>query len=159
MNSADYVVVFDVSGQTFKGWWVLVSASPLSVAGVMMAVISDTRQGKVVGVAVALLAIGWGAAGFALSFSQFERFQGLYRRGEYSVVEGRVENFDRGSPNGTVAQTFYVDGRRFAQRRAVAMPTFNRTYFSGGPDLNNKCVKIAYVDVDDILWLGVRSCE
>ncbi|MEQ1707397.1 MAG: hypothetical protein ABL864_03595 [Terricaulis sp.] len=68
----------------------------------------------------------------------------------------RVTKFHPDPADRRRPQYFEVGGYRFSQLGAAPTPALHRTLHSGGPDLTGQCVKIAFNERNEILWLGIR---
>ena len=81
-------------------------------------------------------------------WQQYQRLQRDFRDGQFSDVEGRVENFQSDSKT----ESFSIGGLQFY----ILKPTITAAY-SGGADLNHQCVRIFYTDRQEIVWLAARK--
>ena len=70
-----------------------------------------------------------------------------FQAGEYSVVEGRVENFDPMPIEGHKPECFSVNGTRFCYSDYIVTPGFRNTTSHGGPIRSGLLVRIAYIKV------------
>jgi len=159
MQADGYFVVFDISQTFYTGWVFGFFPLIITAAGLAGALWFNTAWKRWIGFASLGVA---GALTAAILWSQWslnDRLQSAFRDGRFSVVEGPVRNFVRDYATGKSPQTFEVQGHYFEVWGPTRItPAFRETVGAGGPDLRGRCVRIAFTDQEEILWLGMRQC-
>ncbi len=90
-----------------------------------------------------------GIVGIA-QFRMYNKTAGAYRRGEYEIVEGCVENFDPMPYHGKKNESFEIDGVKFFYSDYNDQPGYNRSRSHGGVIKGNEQrLKIGYVYVNE----------
>jgi hypothetical protein len=95
------------------------------------------------------------------SWQEHQRLQRSLREGDFSIVEGYVEDFQPDPDDRLDTDVFSIGGHRFTVVAPVQTAAYRRTQNRGGADLNHRCVRIFYTDRNEIIWLGIRKsgCE
>jgi hypothetical protein len=86
------------------------------------------------------------AIGYAVAIPQYFACRRAYREGNFSIVEGRVENFRPMPFDGHQEESFTVGTSRFSYSDFEDTPGFNRTASHGGPIRQGLLVRISYSD-------------
>lgn len=158
-------VLFDLAVAAYEPSWFALLIGIVGTIGLIGFVISRRQATE------RLFAMGVAIVFFCITAStnwehwrEYVALREAIDRGAYTVVEGRVTNFRRDPPGGNEPQSFAVNGRRFLVRGASVTAAFHDTVSRGGPDLSDKCVRIAFVewhrDVEPkIIRLEVRPCS
>jgi hypothetical protein len=92
-------------------------------------------------VGISLLVIG---ITFALHHFQTNDALKAFQTGQYSMVEGQVENFDPMPFEGHKPECFSVGETRFCYSDYIVAPGFRNTASHGGPIRSGLLVRIAY---------------
>jgi len=79
-----------------------------------------------------------------------------YKKGNYKVVEGLVENFDPMPHSGHKLESFTVNGVKFEYSDYMVTSGFNNTASHGGPIKEGLQVKISYIG-NNILKLEIKQ--
>jgi hypothetical protein len=159
-----YEIVFDIANQGYKPQWL-----PLA-AGVFVALVCvhvfRTARDKVTRILTAVLvclAVAGTVAELWRHHREYESLRQVVLEGRYTVLEGRVTDFQRDPWGGNVPQIFSVAGHRFEVHGPRMTASFHQTVSQGGPDLTGKCVRIGFTTndtfvppTDMIVWLGIR---
>ena len=103
----------------------------------------------------------WTSVAFGGTYSSYRECREAYRTGQYSVVEGVVEDFHPMPYTGHQDECFRVQKERFCYSDYSVSPAFNQSASHGGPIRAGLPVRIAYLEVSSsngqILRLEVRS--
>ena len=99
----------------------------------------------------------WTLLAFGFMYSSYREYTAAYRTGQYSVVEGTVEDFHPMPYEGHQEECFRVQKERFCYSDYdLSKPGFNQSAAHGGPIRAGLPVHIAYRD-DRILRLEIRA--
>jgi hypothetical protein len=159
MDANGYAVIFNISREVYTDWALALVILLPAAAGVAGATFGFYEVWKrALSACFAVIALAFFAVFLWFEWSNYQRLQSDYREGRYEVVDGPVRFFQRDYANGDSPQTFEVQSRTFELWHSRGSPAFHRTVGAGGPDLRGQCVRIAYSDRNEILWLGLRAC-
>ena len=170
-----YVTVFDITQKPFAWWWpalglifvvigvFLIKFGPkldrnknLKKPGFSLAV--DSR---LIGWFFVVFASGWTLFAFGGTYSTYRDSVQAYRTGQYSMVEGFVEDFHPMPYEGHQNECFRVKKERFCYSDYAVSPAFNQSASHGGPIRAGLPVRIAYYEDDNfqayILRLEIRA--
>ncbi len=163
MQDGEFTVIFDLAKEGYREWWF--PAFGLIFVAVGFAIPALTRCGifrkqppllekwfSKIFLAGALL---WTGTVFLSTFGDYLQDRRAFRKGEFSYVEGKVENFLPMPCGGHAMESFTVQGVPFSYSDYVVTPGFNRTTSHGGPLHQGAMVRIWYRG-NDILKLEVR---
>lgn len=156
MDSNGYDVVFDIARQPFSGWFVGVFGSIFVLIGVGLTLGGENLRTKVFGALFILISAVVSVAAVWSLWAEYDRYQSVYRNGQYFVVEGRVRDFVEAPVGDHGPQTFVVSGHRFEIWQAEHTSAFHETTRAGGPHLAGRCIRAAFTEENEIIWLGVR---
>lgn len=153
--STHYSVIFDISNTRFSDWSFAIIGGVFLTIGVLIFVGGATLRTKVLAVIGAAFAVTAASVGQLSLLSEYRNLRAAYARGDYLVVEGRVLQFDPGSGAGNMPERFVVGGRAFEVSAPMRTAAYHKTVHTGGPNLSDRCVRIAFTPENSILWLGV----
>jgi hypothetical protein len=100
----------------------------------------------------------WTLLVFSTTFRDYLALQRAYRKGQYSVVEGRVEDFRPMPYDGHQEECFSVEHVTFCYSDFEPTGGFNNTASHGGPLRPGLPIRVAYVD-NHILRLEVEETD
>jgi hypothetical protein len=170
-----YVTVFDITQKPFEWWWpafglifvvigvFLIKFGPkidrnknLKKPGFSLAV--DSR---LIGWSFVVFASGWTLFAFGGAYFDYRDSVQAYRTGQYSMVEGLVEDFHPMPYEGHQNECFRVKKEKFCYSDYAVSPAFNQSASHGGPIRAGLPVRIAYYEGDNfqayILRLEIRA--
>jgi len=166
-----YVTVFEITHEPFQ-WWFPASGLMFVAGGIVLILTGRKRpsQERVkIGVTfhsrkrvrrggyfMLSFASLWVLGAFGSMYSQYRRCVEKYRHGEYSVVEGDVEDFDPMPYEGHQDECFTVQGKRFCYSDYSIQAGFNQSASHGGPIRQGLPVRIAFSG-DKILRVEIRA--
>ncbi len=153
--AANYEVIFDISQQSFDWLGVTFPFASLAALGIGFATLSRGDRLRAMGAIIAAVSLVLLICSASLATYLLHRLKAEYSAGRFTVVEGVVDEFRPDAHSGQQTEVFSIEGHFFALRPSWG-PGFNQTVSQGGPDLSGKCVRIAFIDPNEILWLGVR---
>ena len=85
-----------------------------------------------------------------VQLSMYHRTVGAYKRGDYQIVEGYVENFDPMPYSGHEHETFEIGGVKFSYSDYDHQPGYNNARSHGGViSGNGQHLKIGYVYLNE----------
>lgn len=158
-----YEVFFDIANQTYNPPWPALAVGVFgSFAAAYIAVTTRYRRAIRILVAIgACLGIAQTAATAFTHWHEYKALRSAALQGDYETLESRVEDFHADPGDGDGPQTFSVSGQRFVMTSSDITAGYNRTVSRGGPDLTDKCVRVAFVTGErtrrnQIIWLGIR---
>lgn len=111
---------------------------------------------KVVGYFMVVFASLWFIGVFTTTHSGYSSLQSAYRRGQFSIVEGIVEDFKPMPYEGHSQECFSVDLERFCYSDFEITAGFNNTRSHGGPIREGVPVRVFYIG-DTIVRLDVAD--
>lgn len=154
-----YKTVFEISDKAFD-WWFPAAGLAFVVLGVVLIKVGKARQWKKsqrwVGYYIVGFATFWTLLAFGAMFPDYYQAQKAYRTGNYSVVEGAVEDFRPMPYEGHQDECFSVQGQTFCYSDYAPTPGFNNSASHGGPIRAGLHVRIAYYG-NHILRIDVRD--
>jgi hypothetical protein len=170
-----YVTVFEITQKPFEWWWpafgliFVVIGSFLIKFGPWFDRNKDLKKPGL-NFAIDSRLIGWsfvvfasGCTLFALggTYSTYREAVQAYRTGQYSMVEGVVEDFHPMPYEGHQNECFRVKKEKFCYSDYAVSPSFNQSASHGGPIRAGLPVRIAYYEGDNfqayILRLEIRA--
>jgi hypothetical protein len=155
-----YRVVFEISQKGFDWWFPAVGVLFL-IAGATLVWIGKrqkcTRFRKTGYVFLGFASL-WTLVVFCTTFREYLALHQAYRKGQYSVVEGRVENFRPMPYDGHQDECFSVKDMTFCYSDFGPTAGFNNTASHGGPVRPGLPVRVAYID-SHILRLEVEETD
>jgi Na+/melibiose symporter-like transporter len=105
----------------------------------------------------------WTLVAFISTYSSYRECREAYRTGQYSVVEGTVEDFHPMPYTGHQMECFRVQTEQFCYSDYVVSPAFNQSASHGGPIRAGLPIRVAYFENEhfnaQILRLEIRSDE
>jgi len=148
-----YRTVFEISQKGFE-WWFPAGGLGFVVLGVLSTKFVKSR--KRFGYFMVGFATLWTlTVGGSMSVGYYKAHK-AYRTGQYSVVEGAVENFRPMPPEGHQDECFSVQRQTFCYSDYGITPGFNNSTSHGGPIRAGLPVRIAYYN-HDILRIDIRE--
>ncbi len=154
-----YVTVFEITQKPFQ-WWFPAFGLIFVLIGIVLIAIGrrwpSQKHAKRTGYFAVAFASLWVLLAFGSTFSDYRKSVETYRSGNYSVVEGQVENFHPMSYGGHGDECFSVRGERFCYSDYVIQSGFSQSASHGGPIREGLPVRIAYYD-GQILRLEIRA--
>jgi hypothetical protein len=154
----DYQIVFVVLQKSPPWWLSAVVPTAVAVSTVLAIVVFVKYKTRRVSLAVAyvvmlFMAMTLSPAGMS---DMYARAKDTYVKGDYSIAEGTVANFQPMPYSGHQNETFSVNGVEFSYSDSIVDPCFNNTASHGGPIRDGLRVRIAYSG-DCILKLEVAA--
>lgn len=101
-------------------------------------------------------ALLWLGVGTIPMWLEYTKLQKAYRLGNFSVVQGTVENFHPMPPQGHASECFSVTDQTFCYANTVISASFNQDSAHGGPIRAGLPVRVSYIG-EDILKIEVRT--
>jgi hypothetical protein len=152
-----YKVVFEISQKGFD-WWFPAAGVVIMVIGASSLLIGKPQKSTHRGAVYALIALStlWTLLVLYSTLHEYLVLHQAYRKGQYSVVEGQVENFHPMPAEGHQDECFSVKYKTFCYSDFVLTAGFNNTASHGGPIRAGLAVRVAYVG-DHILRLEVSD--
>ena len=147
-----YTTVFDVTQRAFS-WWFPTLGLVFFAFGILGLLKRKSHQWAY---AASLFASAWMLISFSSTYSGHREGRKIYESGNYSVVEGRVDNFHPIPFLSNDRECFSVQRSRFCYSDFVIQPGFNNTSGRGGPIRSGLPVRVSYVG-NTILKLEIRS--
>lgn len=147
MEPHNYEVVFNVAQEPYRGWLGAAFSLIVVAVGVGTLALGERTSTKIMGTFAALFASIVTVLMLMGSWQQYQRLQRDLREGHFSVVEGRVEDFQ----SDTKTENFHIGDHDFD----ILKPSITAAY-NGGANLDRRCVRIFYTDRSEIIWLGIR---
>ena len=164
-----YVTVFDITQKAFEWWWFALGLIFVFVGIVLIKYglkLGGNKTGKGFGLPFAfdsrllgwffvIFASFWTLLSFGSMYCSYREYTAAYRSGQYSVVEGTVEDFHPMPYEGHQEECFRVQEEKFCYSDYdLSKPGFNQSTSHGGPVRAGLPVRIAYRD-DRILRLEI----
>jgi len=149
----NYVTIFEIAKQDFPWWFVSLGLIAFCI-GLIVFFFVPLLRAKFVAAAFMILGLGWSLLSYSSARRQFTSYHASYAKGNFSVIEGKVENFVPMLPNGHSAERFTLGRIKFSYAEGIITPCFHHTQPHGGPMRDGLQVRISYVD-DCILKLEV----
>jgi len=115
---------------------------------------------RIVGWFFVIFASVWTLLVFGGTYTKYLEYRHAYQNGQYSMVEGLVEDFSPMPYEGHKEECFRVSQRQFCYSDYNATPAFHQSESHGGPIRANIPVRIAYLEDGPerhILRLEVRA--
>jgi hypothetical protein len=158
-----YEVFFDIASTPYNPPWPALAIGAFGSLA-MMYVAVTMRHSRTIRILVAIgacLGIAQTAATALTHWNEYRALRSAAVQGDYETLESRVQDFHADPGDGDGPQTFSVSGQRFVMTSSDITAGYNRTVSRGGPDLTDKCVRIASVTGErtrrnQIIWLGIR---
>src|SRR5271156_1511977 len=154
----EYRTIFEITNKGFTWWFALVGLLPV-VPGAVLWMFRKRHQGSWRTIWVMYFfpgfALLWLSFATVPMWLEYRKLQDDYRRGAFSIVQGKVEDFHPMPPQGHSAECFSVQNHRFCYGDNIISAGFNNDSAHGGPIRAGLPVRIAYVG-DDILRLEVQ---
>ena len=152
-DSIRYRLVYDAVQAGYTDWWF----PGIGVAFLALALVSphfrrkETRSlGPWANHLVAGFALCWAVGAFWSTYGGYRSMRSALRSDRFTVVEGRVRNFQPSDPGDHRDETWEVEsgGRvyHYAYVRSSLTPGFRKTSVHGGPIREGLRVRIADVD-------------
>ena len=146
-----YQTVFEISHKPFPWWFpacgLLVVAFGYLIQKGVISTRASKRGGKSNGWPVIVFGMLWTLAVFGGILPDYVRYNGAYRNGQYSVVEGVVEDFQPMPHQGCKCECFRVTDVRFCYSDYnMGTAGFNQSATHGGPIRAGLPVRISYRD-------------
>ncbi|MDQ6768974.1 MAG: hypothetical protein M3Z54_03190 [Gemmatimonadota bacterium] len=150
-----YVVVYDAIAAGFHTWWVALVGLLLAAIGFAAARYPDRIPAgmrfpsqldtRLFGGAFLTASLLW--TGFALVslHGEYAHLRQALQAGTYETVEGTVEDFVPGDPDGHAPESFAVAGHHYEYRSSEITSGFNKISTHGGPVHASLRVRIADV--------------
>lgn len=157
MDSQTTVIVFDISQTSFSNWAPSLFGLVFVIIGIAVFVNSTEARTRVLALVGMTFALSIAVVGQWGTLTEFNRLQSQYAHAHYETVQGIVVDFEPASGAGNSPERFAVDGVRFELHAPMSTAAYHQTSRSGGPNLSGRCVRIAYTDEKQILWLGILS--
>jgi hypothetical protein len=155
MIATQYKAVFEISQKGYD--WRLPAVGILFlIAGATLVWMG--RRFRSTGYVLVGFASLWTLVIFSTTFREYLALQRAYRKGQYSVVEGRVEDFRPVPYDGHQEECFSVQDMRFCYSDFGPTAGFNNTASHGGPIRPRLAVRVAYID-SHILRLEVEETD
>ncbi len=101
---------------------------------------------RAIGVAVALVSFWMAISTWQLLSVEQERFRSALRAGRYTLVEGKIANFQPGRPSCHPKEEFDVGRHHFSYGPCLLSTSFQKIAAQGGPLREGLQVRIADVD-------------
>jgi hypothetical protein len=154
-----YQVVFDLAQSGYKAWWFPASGLIGVAIGLTMLFSPHNFETsrwpaggvRILGVLFLAFSAAWTFNTFKGTFDHYRKLADRLARGDYQVVEGTVDNYERLR----TAERFSVGGVRFEYSDARVTSAFNDT---SGPIRPGLYVRISHAD-GAILRLEVRKVK
>ncbi len=103
----------------------------------------------------------WILIAFGGTYSAYRKYVHAFENGQYSTVEGIVEDFRPMPYDGHQNECFRVNREKFCYSDYSVSPAFNQSASHGGPIREGLPVRIAYIQDEDfsceILRLEIRA--
>jgi len=161
-----YVTVFDIAQKPFE-WWGSAFGLVFIAIGVVLIRFgpqidrfASGAPARIVGWFFVIFASGWTLLAFGSTYTKYLEYRHAYQDGQYSIVEGLVEDFRPMPYEGHKEECFRVGQKQFCYSDYEVSPAFNQSASHGGPIQANIPVRIAYLEdghVGHILRLEVRA--
>jgi hypothetical protein len=154
-------VVFDVVRDGYRAWWVIGVGLIFVIAGGMIAFAPPGRKPqrrrrfefastRSMGWMFLILSLVVTAASTATEWTQYLALREAELRGQYAVVEGFVEHFQR-TPGGSGPESFDVAGHHYEYWPTPTSPAYHgHDLMTGAPNLKGRYVRLYDVDGDII---------
>lgn len=114
------------------------------------------RSRRFVGYFMVVFACLWSGFAFSTMLSEYLSLRSAYRKGQFSVVEGRVTNFHPMPYEGHQEECFTVQAETFCYSDYVITGGFNNATSHGGPIREGLPVRVSYIG-NTIVRLEVRG--
>jgi hypothetical protein len=157
-----YVTVFDITQKPFEWWWLAFGLIFVVIGVVLIRFgpkLDRDKNGKRFGLTFAIdsrllgwffviFASGWTLFAFGEAYSTYHEYVHAYQTGQYSVVEGLVEDFHPMPYEGHQSECFRVNKEKFCYSDYEISPAFNQSASHGGPIRAGLPVRITYYEDD-----------
>lgn len=154
-----YKTVFEITNKGFD-WWFAAAGLGFVVLGVILIKVGRIKQWRGMqrwaGYIMFAFATFWTLIAFAATYPDYHEALQAYRTGQYSTVEGTVENFRPMPYSGHQLECFTVRDQEFCYSDYVVTAGFNNTASHGGPIRAGLPVRIAYRG-QEILRIEIRQ--
>jgi hypothetical protein len=170
-----YENVFDITQKPFEWWWPAFGLIFVAIGIALIAFGSKINRNKnpknlgfslsvdsrFLGLFFVVFASGWTLLAFGGTYSSYRDYLHAYQTGQYSVIEGPVEDFHPMPYEGHQDECFRVKKEKFCYSDYVVSPGFNQSASHGGPIRAGLPVRIAYYEDENlqahILRLEIRA--
>lgn len=154
-----YVTVFEITQKPFE-WWFSAFGLLFVVIGIVLIFVANKwpsqKPAKFTGYFMLVFASLWTVVAFTSTFGEYRKLTEAYKTGNYSRVEGTVENFHPMPFEGHQNECFSVQSERFCYSDYQVQAGFNQSASHGGPIRKGLPVRIAFYD-GEILRLEVSA--
>ncbi|MBP6012346.1 MAG: hypothetical protein KBA31_08980 [Alphaproteobacteria bacterium] len=156
----DFVTVFDIAEADQSNWWfavgLLAFVSLAFVVGVSTSSISRPRRRLFLGSLIVIdLLIG---LSLWAGYQEDLRLRQARSSGDFSTVEGKVENFDERFDDDTEMESFSVEGVQFSYDGRRLTAAFHHVARNGGPIRSGANVRVSYVG-DRIIRIDINRAD
>jgi hypothetical protein len=159
ISQDSYQVAFDFSQKPFQ-WWFPAVGLIFLVAGAVMIWLGRRnhwpRSRRFGGYFIVAFACLWSGLVFSTMLHEYLSLRSAYRKGQFSVVEGKVTNFHPMPYGGHQDECFTVQTETFCYSDYVLTGGFNNAMSHGGPIREDLPVRISYIG-NTIIRLEVRK--
>lgn len=170
-----YITVFEITQKPFEWWWPAFGLLFVAIGAFLIRFgpkldrnkdlkkprFSLAVDSRLIGWFFVIFASGWTLLAFGGTYSSYREYAQAYRTGQYSVVEGPVEDFHPMSYEGHQNECFRVKKEKFCYSDYTISPAFNQSASHGGPIRTGLPVRIAYYEDENfqayILRLEIRA--
>jgi hypothetical protein len=159
ISQDSYQVAFDLSQKSFQWWFPAFGLIFLGVGAVMIWLGRRNHwplSRRFVSYFMVVFACLWSGFAFSTMFSEYLSLRSEYRKGQFSVVEGRVTNFHPMPYEGHQDECFSVQAETFCYSDYAITGGFNNAASHGGPIREGLPVRVSYIG-NTIVRLEVRS--
>jgi len=154
-----YQTVFDISQKGFD-WWFPAAGLAFLAVGIFLIWLGKKKTWtgfqRWTGYYFVAFSSLWTLAAFGTMWPEYTNLHNAYMQGQYSVVEGEVENFRPMPYDGHQDECFSVKGVTFCYSDYGPTAGFNNSTSHGGPIRAGLPVRIAYLG-NHILRIDVRE--
>jgi hypothetical protein len=148
-----YRTVFEITQKGFDWWFPAAGLGGIALGAIFIKFI---KSRKWLGYCMVGFAILWTLSVVGSMLLDYYKAHRAYRTGQYSVVEGPVEDFRPMPPEGHQLECFSVQRQNFCYSDYVATAGFNNSTSRGGPIRAGLPVRIAYYK-GEILRIDIRQ--
>ena len=159
ISQDQYRLVFDLSQKSFQWWFPAFGLIFVAVGGVIIWLGRRNRwplSRRFVGYFMVGFACLWSGLAFTTMFPEYLNLRSVYRKGQFSVVEGPVTNFRPMPYEGHQEECFSVQSQTFCYSDYVVTGGFNNATSHGGPIREGLPVRVSYIG-NTIVRLEVSS--
>src|SRR6266404_6119686 len=136
-----YVTVFDISQKPFEWWWSAIGIVIFGLGIILIKVVSrwpNQKHGKLidaklVGWVMVLFGPIWIVVVYNSTRSMWSELRSAYNTGQYSLVEGVIEDFQPMPYEGHQDECFRVKAEQFCYSDYASQSGFNQSASHGGP--------------------------